>query len=364
MPSRASRAAVWLLAGLPSIGCSSSASSGASAAADGGGSSEAQAGQDAGGGSTTDAIASTDAIATNDAIDTADAIGTADAIARDAAGDAARDATGASGLAFTPWILLDAEHGTLGSKYEGNGSDQWTSASGDTLIDDTFVFEGKQSFKMHANKGTPNNGGEYGTWGGIKELPTLLHKGDVIHLQVALYLPTTFDWTANPWLKFMRVPPTMASDGTTNHGYNDIYIYNQHVTPGQDGQLNSIYEGAQVWASSTAVLQKGSWQVAEFEVTFDDVSVDKGGQGRTRLWLWNGGGSMTLTLDRTDSATLTDATDQVDGFYLFTYWNSGSEDGTYPTQAQDCWADRIVIEKDMSKLVETDSHGNKVIGGV
>jgi hypothetical protein len=155
----------------------------------------------------------------------------------------------------------------------------------------------------------------------------------------------------------------MASDGTTNHGYDDIYIYNQHVTAGQDGQLNSIYEGAQVWASSTAVLQKGSWQVVEFEVTFDNLSADKGGQGRTRLWLWNGG-AMNLTLDRTDSATLTDATDQVDGFYLFTYWNSGSEDGAYPTQSQDCWADRIVIEKDMSKLVETDAHGNKIIGGL
>ena len=43
----------------------------------------------------------------------------------------------------------------------------------------------------------------------------------------------------------------------------------------------------------------------------------------------------SLTLDRTDSATLTDATDQVDGF-----------------------------EKDMGKLVETDARGNKIIGGV
>ena len=93
------------------------------------------------------------------------------------------------------------------------------------------------------------------------------------------------------------------------------------------------------------------------------MSVDKGGSGRTRLW-HEEGGVMALTLDRTDSTTLVDPTDVVDGFYLFTYWNSGSEDGSYPSQAQDCWVDRVVIEKDMTKLVEHDAQGNKIIGGI
>jgi hypothetical protein len=277
-------------------------------------------------------------------------------------GDASEGGTHA--LAFVPWVLIDAEKGTLGAKYEGSASDQWSSADGDTLVDQTYVFEGNKSFKMHAAQGTPNNGGEYGTWGAIKDLPTSLHKGDILHAQLAVYFPADFDWTANPWLKFFRLH---TADGTTaaNHGYDDFYIYNQLETPGQDGQLNNIYEGfaKNAWMSSTATLTKGQWNVIESETTFDDVSVDDGGTGRTRLWYANGT-EWVLALDRTNSNTLSTATDVVDGFYVFTYWNSGSEDGKYPTKAQDCWVDRVVLENDLTKLVETDSDGNKIIGGL
>lgn len=265
-------------------------------------------------------------------------------------------------LAFTPWVLMDAEHGTLGQMYQGTASDQWSDADGLTTVDDAFVYEGKLSFKLHANKGTPNNGGLFGSWGGVKTLPTNLHKGDTLHMQLAVYIPTTFDWTANPWLKFVRFH-TATSPGDANQGYDDIYIYNALITPGSDGQLENIYEGAQVWKASTAVLTKGKWEVIEYEVTFDDVAVDDGGSGRTRIWQAQSG-VMTLAMDRTDSNTLVLPTDIVDDVLLFTYWNSGGDDGTYPTQAQDLWVDRIVLEKDLTKLVEKDAQGNAIIGGL
>ncbi|HEY1960659.1 MAG TPA: hypothetical protein VGH28_33840 [Polyangiaceae bacterium] len=246
-------------------------------------------------------------------------------------------------LSFTPWILLDADNGK-----------SWSDADGKATVDDTFVFEGNHAFKMHADKGTPNNGGLYGSWGAIESIAPALHKGDTIHAQIALYLPTTFDWSADPWLKFLRVH-TMASDGTTNHGYDDIYIYNE--------KLNNIYEGQQTWKSSSAVLVKGCWQVVEYELVLDDVAIDQGGTGRVRIWISEPGG-MRLALERTDTKTLGAASDLVDGFYVFTYWNSGQEDGMYPTQAQDAWVDRVVIEKDMSKLTEKDSAGNAIIAGV
>jgi hypothetical protein len=265
-------------------------------------------------------------------------------------------------LGFVPWVLMNAEKGTLGQMYQGTGNDQWTDADGKTTVDDAFVFEGKQSFKVHADQGTPNNAGLFGSWGGIKAPPTNLVRGDTLHMQLAIYIPTTFDWTANPWLKFLRFH-TATSPGDTNEGYNDIYIYNEKVTPGQDGQLNNIYEGQQVWKSSTAVLSKGKWEVIEYEVTFDNTSVDNGGKARTRIWQAQNG-VMTLALDRTDSKTLVAATDVVDGVYLFTYWNSGSEDGKYPSQSQDVWVDRIVLEKDLTKLVEKDAAGNPIIGAL
>jgi hypothetical protein len=306
-----------------------------------------------------------------DAASSADGAPTADAVANDGftvgspdTGSSGSDA-GAKRLAFTPWLLLDAEKATLGQKYDGSGSDQWSSADGETVADDTQVFEGRQSFKMHADKGTPNNSGDFGNWGGIKTLPLMLHQGDTLHGQLAIYLPTHFDWTAGPQLKFLRVHTT---DGATNNsrGYHDIEILNGTVNSGQDGVLTDGYEGTTAknyWVPTTATMTKGQWNVVEFAITFDAVPVDAGGKRRTRVW-YSHGGHLTLVLDRTDSNTLTAATDIVDGFFVFTYWNSWQETGQYPSQSQDCWVDRVVLEKDENKLVETDAQGNKIIGGV
>jgi len=213
---------------------------------------------------------------------------------------------------------------------------------------------------MHVDKGTPGTG-QFGTWGGIKDLPAPLHRGDVLHAQVAIFFPTTFDWTANPHLKFLRFHT--ATPTGDNRGYHDLYIYNATIDPGHDGQLESIYEGDAIWKETTAVLQKGHWEVVEFEVTFDDVAASAGGKGRVRAWQAHAG-KMQLVLDRDDTKTLVAADDVVDGFFFFTYWNSHDEDGVYPSQAQDCWADRIVLERDLSKLVEKDDAGHPIIGAV
>jgi hypothetical protein len=321
------------------------------------------------------------AVPGDDAVSSSDGATAPDATAKDGstvgspdAGSSGSSSDGGSGsssdagakpLGFTPWLLLDAEKATLGQKYEGSGSDQWSSADGATVGDATHVFEGHQSFKMHADKGTPNNSGEYGNWGGIKSLPSVLHQGDTLHGQVALYLPTNFDWSAGPQLKFLRVH---TADGATqnNRGYHDIEVLNGAVNAGQDGVLTNGYEGTTAknyWVPTTATLTKGQWNVVEFAITFDAVSVDAGGKGRLRVW-YSHGGHLALVLDRTDSNTLTAATDIVDGFFVFTYWNSWQETGQFPTQSQDCWVDRVVLENDESKLVETDAQGNKIIGGL
>jgi hypothetical protein len=266
------------------------------------------------------------------------------------AGAAGAAGAGTGTLGFTPWALLDAEGGTVGQPY------QWSDADGGTTVDDTHVFEGKHAFKMHAKKGTPG-GGQFGSWGGIETLPSALKKGDTLHVQYSTYFPSDFDWTANPWLKFVRVH--VNDVGGKNVGYNDIYIYN-------DGTLHNIYEGGAgptYWADTTTRVEKDVWETFELEITFDELAVDFGGQGRTKFWKRTADG-MILMMDRTDSNTLKSPTDTVDRFHFFTYWNSGpNEDGMYPTHAQDCWVDRVVFEKDLGKLVEHDAAGNPIIGG-
>jgi hypothetical protein len=266
--------------------------------------------------------------------------------------DGGKDGGGAPGLGFSPWLVLDAEGGTLGQKY------QWSDADGDTRVDATHVFEGSRSFKMHATKPTSPGGGQFGTWGGIASLPTPLKRGDTLHTQFSIYLPNDFDWAADPWLKFVRIH-TQTSTGD-NAGYNDLYIYD-------DGSVHNIYEsgkGPLYWAGVTGPMRKGIWETFELAVTFDDKSVDSGGKGRTRVWRKEGK-EMVLAMDRTDSNTLSTPTDTVDRFHFFTYWNrGGSETGTYPTKDQDCWVDRVVFEKDITKLVERDAKGNPIIGGL
>jgi hypothetical protein len=72
---------------------------------------------------------------------------------------------------------------------------------------------------------------------------------------------------------------------------------------------------------------------------------------------------MTLIIDVTDQKTLNTATSVCPSLYVFTYFNVQNE-GLEPTADQTCYVDRVVIETDVSKLVETDANGYKIIGGV
>ena len=257
-----------------------------------------------------------------------------------------------SALAFTPTHIVEANALSNGAKSPLWGDD------GRTLATDIFSASdyGTKCFSMSILDGETG----FGNWGCNFNLPTNLVKGDSVHIQFSTMMPSTFDWTSigeGSHLKYIRVHTQTSAGG--NEGYNDLYIDNEEARAGFDGRIKHITEVFENnWTYlDDEVLVKNVWETFEMRIDFDDVPDDGAGSGRTRLWR-NKLGVMTLIMDITDEKTLNSATSECDRVYLFTYWNGGAP------QDNTCYMDRFIIETDLSKLVETDSGGTKIIGGL
>lgn len=283
-------------------------------------------------------------------------------------------------LLFTPDYLIDAENATVGQMYSGSASDQWSDASGGTTAQNTNVLFGTQAWRYSKSRAATGDRGGFGEWGGRKEFDAPLVKGQTVHCQWSVFLPSDFNWLAYNYLKFFRV--YVGQPGGAVRGHIDSYIHqggleqDNTLGPCFDGSLalhNEVYDD---WehiydnpqpdprnSTNPQIMQKNVWETFEVEVTFDDVSVDSGGTGMTRIWR-NIGGVMTLIWTNTLYNTLGVATDICPNILMFTYWNSGEEDGRVPASDQFCYGDRVVIQVDQSALVETDALGNKIIGGL
>lgn len=198
-------------------------------------------------------------------------------------------------------------------------------------------------------------GGEFGfgEWGGILAFPEKLLKGDEVWIRVRNYFPVGFDYSADPWLKFLRVS-TNQSNGD-NRGYNDWYINKKGDLP----PFRFIYEGRQdlAWhkvGEASHAIKLGVWETYEFYIKFDTKSVDEGGSGRMRAWK-NG----VLMKDMTDRATLNSATDYSERLHIFTYWNDSTDPVGAP-KSQSSYIDDVVITNE--RPLNTDSFGNSAIG--
>jgi hypothetical protein len=215
------------------------------------------------------------------------------------------------------------------------------------------------AYGSKAWKTTATQGVEEWAMGGGAYFPTALKKGQSLQAQWSVFFPSNFDWYAGGGgrLKFFRIRTEPSAGG--NSGYHDIYINTLGLGGGanEDGRLTNIFEGVQIWHDTNEFMTKGEWNTFEMRVDFDNVSFDQGGKGRTRIWRKKNN-QMQLILDIKSSPTLVNATDVAPFFYIFTYWNGGAP------KTQSMYIDRIVFETDLSRLVETDSAGNKIIGGL
>lgn len=236
------------------------------------------------------------------------------------------------------------DEGVLGQKAD-KGGDGFHGAGGKS------IYTNEQRLKGHAVKMQIQKGEEgYGNWGGVFPYPKT-YKGETIWFLVHTYMPKEFDhyaYSAGNRLKFLRLQ-TLTATGN-NIGYNDIYFDMKNVV----NPFAYIYEGENAWVEIGGASDypvKDTWESYEIAVTFDNVSVDKGGKAQVKFWK-NG----VLLKDITNRITLRDADAYSDRALLFTYWNGGSP------KDQFMYADEIVVTNETPSQV--DAHGNKYIGGV
>ena len=252
-------------------------------------------------------------------------------------------------LKFVPTHIFEGGEGNVGEPITPNGI--W--GEGNTVIQNTKVASGNKGYLFRALTGE-----EYGFGAGVA-FDTPYVKGATLHCQISLYAPSNeMTWDAGPHLKLLRWHTTDAN--FNNEGYADIYIANDAGDyVGAYGRMKHIHENInnQRWTWIDAKLYHDVWETIEYQITLDDVPVSLGGTARTKLWK-KINGKMELILDVTDQKTLESATSICTDLKIVTYWNGGAPGNV------NMYVDRIVVHDNQSTLVETDSYGNKIIGGI
>lgn len=252
-------------------------------------------------------------------------------------------------LKFVPTHIFEGNEGIVGAPITVNVI--W--GEGNTRIQDSRVASGKTGYLFRAELGD-----EYGFGAGVG-FDTPYPKGTTLHCQISVYAPSSeMSWDAMPHLKFLRWHTTDAN--YNNEGYADIYIANDAGDyVGAYGRMKHIHENAanQRWTWVDDKLYHDVWETIEYQVVLDEVPVSLGGTARTKLWK-KINGKMELVLDITDQKTLESATSVCTDLKIITYWNGGAPGNV------NMYVDRIVVHDNPNTLVETDSYGNKIIGGV
>lgn len=212
----------------------------------------------------------------------------------------------------------------------------------------TAVFSTEQVYEgMYSAKNSIREGQEgFGTFGGIIDFPQNLGRGGEVWMRLRAYFPSGWSFSANPWLKFMRIHTT--SPQNSNEGYDDWYIYLNGQRPYQ-----FIYEGEQVWYYFGTKNQDEPnfdvWETYEMYVRFDSIATSQGGQALVRFWK-NG----LLIGESRDRRTLASNTTTAESAYIFTYWNGGAP------KNQSMYLDDIKIQ--FTQPGDRDAQGNPYIG--
>lgn len=279
-------------------------------------------------------------------------VGASSGIGGGSAGTAGSGASaGTAGTAgasnFVPYFDDDFESYADGASLSGYKP---FDAAGRTVATTAAAVSGKQSAKMEIKS---TDGGGFGKWGGVIAIKPALGAGKEIWVRLYVMWPASFQFTAFPFMKFLRLHDQEA--GGTNGGYNDLYVNNAN---GTTKVLQTIKEKHDKWAYYDGPsLPRDKWERYEMYLAIDDKSVDDGGGGRVRIWRDD-----TLIFDRTDVPTLSGTGGTINSFYLFTYWNFGNGTTTKPVPDNYCYVDDLAIATSASPPPNKDSAGNAYIG--
>ncbi|MEC7519463.1 MAG: fibronectin type III domain-containing protein [Myxococcota bacterium] len=278
----------------------------------------------------------------------------------------ARNRIGRSGVSNEQWFSTDASGAPGGGGVPGGGgsfepyfADGFESYSAGASLNGGSPFgsagrttasreraaRGLQSARMAIEPG--DNGG-FGRWGGIVPIRPRLRAGEEVWVRFDVYWPSSFQFSASPWMKFIRLHSRTSSGG--NGGYNDLYI---DQADSSSSVLRTIKEGHHVWeVYDGAPIPRGRWERYEMYLSIDDVPASRGGGGRMRIWR-----DGELIFDRADVPTIPDSGGDIDALYLFTYWNNESP------PANHCFVDDLIIATSASPPPNFDAAGHRFIGG-
>jgi hypothetical protein len=233
-----------------------------------------------------------------------------------------------------------------------NGSspvDSWLDSVGGTyVISNTYADSGTTSMRLDAFGGNT-------AFGYLLALPSSAQAGDTLWFSVRTYRPVGYSDSANPWLKFFRMH-TFKSDGVSNGGYDDVYIFN-------DGTFHFIYEGAQIWepgsdvsgwTGATPVI--GAWETWDYAVTFDTTPKSQGGKAEVFFWK-----NKALVGHITDLATLAANNYKVSEIHHSSYWNGGAPQNQSLYVGRYAVAAKIVGLRDDTPFLTADSAGTPLI---
>lgn len=217
-------------------------------------------------------------------------------------------------------------------------------AAGRTTASAEKAYRGRQSARMAIDA---TDRGGFGRWGGVIPIRPALPKGSEVWVRLYVYWPDDFQFSASPWMKFIRLH-NRTGDGK-NGGYNDIYI---DKADGEGPVFRTIKEGQNRWKTYEGpAIPRNRWERYEVYLSIDDRPVDAGGQGRFRVWR-----DGRLIFDRTDVPTISAADGTIDSLYLFTYWNNEQP----PTQ--NVFVDDLTIATSASPPPNRDADGNRCVG--
>ena len=240
---------------------------------------------------------------------------------------------------FAPYFADDFEAGKPGARLAAPYD-----AAGRSRISDEKARSGKQSARMEIRSG---DRGGFGQWGAVLPIRPALTKGQEIWIRLYVYWPQEFQFSAQPWMKFLRLH-TRSADGK-NRGYNDLYIDRADQNT---SVLRTIKEFHDKWAIYDGpAIPREQWERYEMYLYLDDVPANAGGKGRVRIWRDD-----KLIFNRGDVPTLSEATDVLDYFYLFTYWNNETPPNNH------CFVDDIAIATSASPPQQRDANGHLMIG--
>lgn len=251
------------------------------------------------------------------------------------------------------WTTHISCQGPIGTHMLQGGAGEFTSAFTNTIYSNSVIDAGQDTCQMGITAGSTG----WGTWGGTYNFPTHLGVGAQLWIRLSLFVPVGFNYTASPWLKFIRVHTT--SPAVSNEGYMDFVInppsgtvWDYATKSASTAPFSYMYEGKliphTVGSRSQNAIVPGKWETFEIYYMMDTVSKADGGTGEVRIWQNN-----QLLADLTDQVTLANANTYANAFFLFTYWNGGSP------ATQSLYVNNITITNDTP--TNHDANGNPCI---